>query len=233
MSRLTKLVPNVFLTLFILFSLANFFSLATATTTDNLLTKPLLMIWLGVYAYSILEKPIAPYGKWLLTGLFFSFLGDTFLIFVGKDDRFFLLGLGSFLLTHVAYWLAFHLWPQAKPGLLKSRPFWTLPFVLFWLIMMYLLWPRLPGSLLAPVVVYSMVITLMAAKAAHISPNLRVLNQWYLISGAVLFVLSDSIIAFSRFTDYLPTNTLATGLAIMITYLSGQLLIVWGLGRAL
>lgn len=231
MSRLTKLAPNVFLVLFILFSLANLIALATATTTDNYLTKPFLIIWLGAYAYYLLEKPIAPYGKWLLLGLFFSFLGDTFLLFAGSDDRFFLLGLGSFLLTHVAYWLAFHLWPQTKPGLFKLQPFWAIPFFLFWLVMMYLLWPHLPGGLLVPVVVYSMVITLMAAKAAHISPNLKVLNQWYLIGGAVLFVLSDSTIAFSRFTDYLPADTLETGLAIMVTYLSGQLLIVRGISR--
>ncbi len=235
MSNQTKLSAKIFLALFLLFSLANLLSLATVSHLDNYLTKPFLMIWLAGYAFCLQKKPLSVSGKWLMFGLFFSFLGDTFLLLASSQpgsENFFLLGLGSFLITHIAYWLAFHKWPQMGTGLVKKRPWIILPFAIFWSTMIYWLWPNLPADLKVPVIVYSLVIMLMAIKAVHISPNLSEKNQRWLISGALLFVLSDSIIAFSRFTDYLPTDSLATGLAIMITYLSGQLLIVWGVGRA-
>ena len=223
-----------FLILFLLFSLTNLLALTTATPLDNYLTKPFLLIWLGLYAY--LQKPFSSTasGKWLLVGLFFSFLGDTLLLFADDSPgggNFFLLGLGSFLLTHIAYWMAFHNWPAPKAGLLSSNPWLVLPFVIYWVVMIFLLWPGLPAAMLVPVLVYSMVIVLMAIKAWHISPNLPNQNRKMLLTGVLLFVLSDSIIALSKFSDWLPYSELAIGFAIMLTYLIGQLLIVLGMTK--
>ncbi|PHN02089.1 lysoplasmalogenase [Flavilitoribacter nigricans] len=224
-----------FLGLFLLFSLANLGAMITASSSDNYLTKPFLMIWLGWYAYARLRPLRTASAKWLIVGLAFSFLGDTFLMFADgrpSGGLFFLLGLSSFLLTHVAYWLAFHYWPGQQRGLLSERPLLALPFLLYWGVMIWLLWP-LPAGMEVPVLIYSAVILIMAAKALQIGPNLLPGDQLMLLVGAILFVLSDSIIAISRFTDWLPDWPVVIGWAIMITYLGGQLLIVMGVTRSL
>lgn len=235
MAGLTRNSPQNFLGLFLLFSLANLFAMITPSSNDNYLTKPFLMIWLGWYVYAKLKPLATTTSRWTLLGLGFAFLGDTFLMFADgrpSGGLFFLLGLGSFLLTHVAYWMAFHYWPNQQKGVLSKRPILILPFLLYWALMIGLLWP-LPEGMQVPVLIYSTVIMIMAAKALHIGSNLQPGDQLMLLVGAILFVLSDSIIALSRFTELLPTSSIATGWAIMLTYLSGQLLIVMGVTRSL
>jgi uncharacterized membrane protein YhhN len=227
--------PQNFLGLFLLFSLANLGALLSASASDNYLTKPFLMIWLGAYVYARLRPLATTTARYLLVGLFFSFLGDTLLLFADgrpSGGLFFLLGLGSFLLTHVAYWLAFHNWPDQQKGTLARKPWLVIPFILYWGLMIRLLWP-LPEGMEIPVLVYSAVIMIMAAKALHIGPGLLPGDQLMLLVGAILFVLSDSIIALSRFTDFLSGWGVMTAWAIMLTYLSGQLLIVLGVVRSL
>lgn len=235
MPGLNRNSPPIFLGLFLLFSLANLLAMITASSGDNYLTKPFLMIWLGWYAYAKLKPLAIATSKWLVAGLGFSFLGDTFLLFADgrpSGGLFFLLGLGSFLLTHVAYWLAFHYWPHQQSGKLSRQPWLVVPFILYWALMIWVLWP-LPDGMAIAILIYSAVIMIMAAKALHIGPNLFPGDQLMLLVGAILFVLSDSLIALSRFTELLPTSSIATGWAIMITYLSGQLLIVMGVTRSL
>jgi uncharacterized membrane protein YhhN len=235
MPGLTRNSAQNFLGLFLLFSLANLFALITTSSGDNYITKPFLMIWLGWYVYAKLKPLATATSKWLVAGLGFSFLGDTLLLFADgrpSGGLFFLLGLASFLLTHVAYWLAFHYWPHQQKGKLSRQPWLVLPFLLYWALMIWILWP-LPEGMDIPVMIYSAVIMIMAAKALHIGPNLPRGDQLMLLVGAILFVLSDSIIALSRFTELLPTSPVVTGWAIMITYLSGQLLIVLAVVRAL
>lgn len=235
MSGLTRNRPQIFLGLFLLFSLSNLVAMLTEAATDNYLTKPFLMIWLGAYAYSCL-KPLATLtAKYLVVGLFFSFLGDTFLMFADgrpSGGLFFLLGLGSFLLTHIAYILAFHYWPVRAKSLLKAKPWLVLTFLLYWIGMIWILWP-LPEGMELPVLIYSAVIMIMAAKALDLGPSLLPGDQLMVLAGSILFVLSDSIIALSRFTELLSGAGIAIGWAIMITYLSGQLLIVLGVVRSL
>ena len=231
MSKLKPSNSTLFLSLFLLFSLANLMALSTSNTIDNIITKPFLMIWLWLYAYVRQLANPSTTSRWLLVGLLFSFGGDTLLLFA--DDRpaggnFFMLGLGSFLLTHIAYWMAFHYWPRTKSGLRTASAIWSVPFALIWSLMIFVLWPKLPDMMRIPVLVYSVVIMLMAAKAVYISPNLDFKSRQLLISGAILFILSDSIIALSKFTEYLPLDAIQTSYLIMLTYLAGQWLIVKG-----
>lgn len=228
MSNLTRDRSLLFLGLFVVFALANLIAMLTISPYDNYLTKPFLMVWLAAYIYVRLQPVTVNSVKYLLLGLVFSCLGDTLLLFADgrpAGELFFLLGLGSFLLTHIAYWLAFHYWPGNQEGWLSRRPLLILPFLLYWIAVIWLLWP-LPEGLQIPVLIYSMVIMLMAVKALDIGPRLSPKDHLMLLIGAMLFILSDSIIALSRFTDLLPRSTVFTGWAIMITYLSGQLLIV-------
>src|SRR5947209_944793 len=95
------------------------------------------------------------YGRAVLGALLLSWLGDVLLI--PRSPQFFQLGLGSFLLAHLCFCLAFLLggvsfsWAAAAvPGLA----------LLLWPVARWLL-PTVPGQLRLPVLAYMVVISLM------------------------------------------------------------------------
>ena len=155
------------------------------------------------------------YSLWITIGLLFSLVGDILLL---TPDHFFLLGLSTFLLTHIAYLLAFtcdtHF--PARPGV------WIL-YLLFALCCNFLLFSRLPASLRLPVAVYSLFLVSMAAQAMGRSLLLRTPAARLAAIGALLFVLSDSLLALNRF--YAPLRL--ASLLILVPYYAAQWLIAF------
>jgi alkenylglycerophosphocholine/alkenylglycerophosphoethanolamine hydrolase len=151
-------------------------------------------------------------GKFVLLGLVFSLFGDSFLALPGSG--YFVPGLGSFLVAQLVYSYAFSL------GSKVSLPLF-LPFIVFGLIFFYFLAPKL-GPLLVPVGVYITAICLMGWRSsARVAPK----NVYLLgLLGALIFMVSDSIIAYSMFLNPEMDRSLAS-LLIMITYYIAQLLI--------
>ena len=150
------------------------------------------------------------YGRVVLTGLVLSWFGDAFLI--GTTQRLFLFGLVSFLCAHVAYATAFitlgveRRWTLSAAGAIVV----VAALVLTWLA------PYLPAGLVWPVRIYTAVISLMVITAfgtlgAGASP--------LIVSGAVLFFMSDLSVAAMRFTEPL-FATYVFGLPL---YYAGQL----------
>jgi uncharacterized membrane protein YhhN len=187
-------------------------------------SKPTLMLWLAAYvALNTTQNP-GRKRQLALFGLLAACAGDTFLMLQGLQSSLFLAGLGSFLLTHVAYTWLFSLTAGFRQGLLVRQPLSGLPLVFYWIILMLLLWPGLPAALAAPVAVYGLVITAMALSAYHLRPLLSKRIYQPLIVGALLFLISDSLIGLSRFRpDIGPIWQ--PGLLIMATYIGGQYLI--------
>jgi uncharacterized membrane protein YhhN len=132
----------------------------------------------------------------ILAGLFFSLLGDVFLML--PSDRF-RSGLVSFLLAHVCYVFAFT----------RDSPLATplLPFVL-WIVLggavLPALWPGIPRRLRPPVVAYVAILLVMAGQAASRAAHLHTVPALYAALGAALFVLSDSLLAWNRFRKPFP-----------------------------
>lgn len=128
---------------------------------------------------------------WLIgAGLIFSMIGDVFLML--PKDRF-LLGLASFLGAHVLYSSAF--WLQ-----LSGDMVWWLPAILFaaGIIIFLLLLPNL-GNMALPVIGYILVIVQMAWAAGEVWLTSRTGVSLLAFSGALMFMLSDVILAFDRF----------------------------------
>lgn len=169
-------------------------------------TKPLLVPLIIVLYLSGITKKTA-INSWFLSGLIFSFLGDTFLLFKWG----FLPGLGSFLLAHVFYILSF-------VKLRKTKMLASIPFILLYLFfLIYSLHPYLK-EMEIPVIVYGITISIMAYF------SLRSKNKW-LIAGAFLFVISDSLLSFNMFVNY-------KGMieqCVMATYVFAQLSLVRGM----
>ena len=192
-----------------------------------LISKPLLISLLALWFF-IKTRPFRhPFERWILVGLLFSIGGDTLLMFVEngpKDDRFFLLGLGSFLLAQLSYLTGFLKYPDARTGAVSQRPFLALPFLLYLIVLLSSLWEGIPEAMTLPVAIYALAIVGMAVAAYNLRNKLPFTAFSPLIAGVLLFVLSDSLIAINKFGDPIPLARIF----IMSTYIIGQYLIVLG-----
>lgn len=169
-------------------------------------TKPLLLpiiIWL-YFTYS--KQNVFRINQWFLSGLILSFLGDVFLLFGWG----FMPGLGSFLLAHICYIIYF-----LK---IKKKNVWSwLPFVFLYLgSFIYYIYPYL-NEMKIPVVIYGITIATMLYFSISTYSSL-------LILGAVLFVISDSVLAINMFVQH----SIGKELVVMITYVLAQLMLVLG-----
>ena len=183
--------------------------------------KPLLMPVLAGYFYSSLKPFPNKFKKWLFAALFFSWAGDVLLMFVEEDPNFFLAGLSSFLLAHIFYIILFHNIRIAEG--IRSRILPLIIVVAYYSGLIVLLSPYL-GEMKLPVRIYGIVISFMFMLAVHmLFIRNRKAGSWMMI-GALLFILSDSILAINKF--YQPFEL--AGILIMITYGLAQLFIVQG-----
>jgi uncharacterized membrane protein YhhN len=133
-------------------------------------------------------------------GILFSLAGDIFLMFI---DRFFMLGLIAFLLGHVAYLIGFN------TPLPQTTTAWSFGLAVVIGLGSVRVLRRIVGSIrakeqnrmVAPVLVYGTVITLMLLAAMLTLFRL----EWnttaaLLVSfGAAMFYFSDIILAWHRF----------------------------------
>ncbi|HKI11152.1 MAG TPA: lysoplasmalogenase [Candidatus Acidoferrum sp.] len=153
------------------------------------------------------------YSLWITIGLMFSLAGDVLLL---TPDHFFLLGLSAFLLTHIAYLIAF-----TRDTLFPARRGVWILYLLFAACCNFLLFSRLPAGLRFPVAVYSVFLVSMAAQAMGRSILLRTSAARLAAVGALLFVLSDGLLAFDRFYALLRFAPLL----ILVPYYAAQWLI--------
>jgi uncharacterized membrane protein YhhN len=175
--------------------------------------KPLTMV-LVILIAALAGTPVpAAYRTLILAGLVVSLAGDVFLMF---PERWFQAGLVSFLVAQVLYVLAFR--PEPGGGGLSAPV--LLPFLLYALLFFRMLAPGL-GKLKLPVLVYTAAITLMAWLAACRFVYLGGTKPLIAFVGAVLFLISDSVLAYDRFSRKVG----AAQIIILGTYFPAQLLI--------
>ncbi len=166
----------------------------------------------------------APGPVALIAGLALSALGDFLL--AHKGDKAFLGGLAAFLTAHVAYiWL--FLGAAGGGAFVVPAEAWRLAGAIVIVIhaanMARLLIPAVESAMRLPVLAYLLAITLMGVSGAfHATPHV--------FAGVVLFIVSDTFLAMERFL--LPDDSSHRkwlGLAVWITYIAGQLLILTGI----
>lgn len=213
-----------FLILFVAVSLIHLISIATSWSEGAMYSKPFLMPTLALWVMTLTR---GSRGRWAwLTALVFSTAGDIFLM--QTCSACFLLGLGSFLMAHLAYIVGARSLLSGRRGYVQERPYWIIIFGLFPVGLLFLLWSGIPADLRLPVGVYAAVITLMALGVLQLRGRLTDRAFWPLMIGALLFMASDSMIAVNKF-GY-PFG--AERIAIMTTYILGQFLLAVGLTRS-
>ncbi len=182
-------------------------------------TKPLLMPLLMLGFYVSTSQRNTRSFLLIIAALFLSWGGDVLLQMEGM----FIPGLVSFLLAHIFYIIYFVKTGKETKGLMQQKPVIALAVLIYILIFLWLLFPYL-DALKIPVTVYGITIGSMLLLALNTKHKLQDKTASLFIFGAVLFVISDSVLAVNLFAY----KHLVLGLVVMITYAAAQYLIVKG-----
>jgi uncharacterized membrane protein YhhN len=185
------------------------------------ISKPLIIIFLVVYILIQTSNTKSALKKWILAALFFSWAGDVLLMFQQNESLFFLLGLSAFLIAHIFYIVFFH---QVRiKEKLKSNWLFLLIVVVYYAGLISFLSPYL-GDMKLPVRIYGLVISFMFMLAMHML-FIRNKNAGLLMmTGALLFAISDSVLAINKFYQSFEL----AGVVIMLTYGIAQFFITEG-----
>ncbi|MEZ4796257.1 MAG: lysoplasmalogenase [Flavobacteriaceae bacterium] len=218
--KLTKFEKS-FTALFIVIVLIELLSstLSWLSSFHNV-AKPLILLSLILYFYLKGKHLTAKTRKTMLIALTFSLIGDVLLMFADVSKNYFLFGLISFLLAHVFYIIVFL---EKKNVLKKPIPFITV-LIIYAFGIFYVLKDGL-GTMLIPVVIYMFAILTMAVTAALRKGNVPNLSYNLVFVGALLFLISDSILAVNKFYGKVPFEHVL----IMSTYAFAQYCIVMGI----
>jgi sterol desaturase/sphingolipid hydroxylase (fatty acid hydroxylase superfamily)/uncharacterized membrane protein YhhN len=192
--------------------------LSTLSASEQWLTlhhlfKPLTLMLALVWTLRRAAPPARPHDVAMLAALAACLAGDVFLMLPGL----FIPGLGAFLLAHLCYgarWGRDAPWLASRAALLGTTATGA--------AMLAYLWPHLDAALKAPVAIYVLAISLMAAQALGRATVLRTAKAWGVAAGALAFMASDSLLAVNRFVSPVPMAEMA----VLSTYYIAQVLMV-------
>ncbi|TDO83252.1 putative membrane protein YhhN [Flavobacterium chryseum] len=212
---------TLFIKLYFVISLFYLLFLFLGYENLDLYLKPILIPLLGFVVYLHERFPLK---KTLLIALLFSWIGDIILLFADIDEIYFILGLVSFLISHIMYCVVFSKQIKAET---KTNKFLfaigSLVIMLYLVGILSVLYPSL-GDLKIPVMVYATVISTMLLFAFNGFLVWKKSGSKLVFIGAIVFVVSDTILAINKF--YSPIEKSA--FFIMLTYLVAQYLLVIG-----
>jgi uncharacterized membrane protein YhhN len=225
MKRLSYILLIFFIADFIIDALlANRGDESLRYISKGLITVLLLAFFINEVR-SFITKAASKYITLVCCALIFSFLGDVFL--VHNSSLNFMLGLASFLIAHIFYILFFYRIHSFKN---KSRHlFWISSIIILsYVVILNCLFNSnvTAQGLTIPVLLYSFVLGTMAFAAINVNNvSKRAANFTFCITaGAIIFVASDSMLAFNKFYLAKPLP----GFYIMLTYCIAQFFIVMG-----
>lgn len=181
------------------------------------LAKPAATLLIAAMVWQTRPAGSPSYRRAVLAGMLLSCAGDIALM-LPMDA--FVPGLLAFLLAHLCYIVAFRDGLRAGRGLLAAAVLLGAVAVLN----VMGLWPHLPAPMRTPVMAYVVVLASMAVlalarvwarpQAAEPEPC----SARWAAAGALLFVASDSLLAWDRFAGGLPLASLL----VLSTYYAAQ-----------
>jgi len=153
------------------------------------LFKPLTTLLIIGVALLGTGETTSTYKTLIIIGMIFCLGGDIFLML---PEKYFIAGLGSFLIGHLFYVAAF------ASDTAMALSFWLLPLAIYGAIVYAILYKYL-GKMRWPVLVYVMTIMLMAYMALTRWTEMGTLGSLLAAMGALFFVLSDMVLALNKF----------------------------------
>ena len=185
----------------------------------NYFLKPLLIPML--ITYTATRSNFSGKGT-LIKALVMSTLGDVLLLFSDIHQLFFISGLISFLIAHVIYIRLFLKKLNARFSII-----WAFSSLVFLGIYLFFFLATMWGNLKTmkiPVSIYALVISAMLFVVIQLVVSKTLRKGEYVLFGALLFVTSDSLLAWNMFYQEINHGSFW----VMSTYLFAQLFIVYG-----
>ena len=137
-----------------------------------------------------LSATTSSYGRLILTALALSWVGDVFLL--SRQNRLFILGIASFLVSHIVFSIAFATRPLNAPALIAGFAVMSC----IGIIVLGWLWRHLLSFYRVAVTAYVVAIIAMCTFAIAVS---AASGNWILAMGALAFAASDVSVARDRF----------------------------------
>lgn len=187
------------------------------------ISKPAIVMSLIVFFWKDSHAVSKSIRTLTLLALLFSLLGDVLLMFVEHSPNYFMFGLLAFLLAHIMYILVFSKHRNASK---KSIGFIIL-MTIYAIGLFYFLRNGL-GEMLVPVLIYTTVILTMSITAFLREGKVTNISYHFVFLGAILFMVSDSLLALNKFYEALPL----ANILIMLSYALAQFFIVFGIKKA-
>ena len=186
--------------------------------------KPLTMVFLFIFFF-ISSNGLEGIALWFGIGIVFSLAGDIFLM-LPKEQ--FIAGLVAFLLAHVAYIIGFNLSfpPLDAFGIVMAVLIGTTGAKLYQNIAVGLI-KQGKKTLLKPVLAYTAVISIMLLSAilTFSRPEWDTNVSATVSIGAILFMLSDAILAWNKFVSPIKNGRTMN----MAAYHLGQIILIYGI----
>lgn len=212
--------------LFFLIFAFDVFAVTVGETSLELWTKPLVVPSLMIYLFAATEGSRRSIYL-AVAALLLCWAGDCLLLADRMRGGFFVYGLVLFLAAHVVY-IAHFLKMRRAAGISSKPNVFILVLILVYAVgLLYMLSPHLNG-MLYPVVVYGAVISVMFASSLGTIPKGGARYASASVVGALLFLVSDSILAINKFAAPIEFSATIT----MLTYGLAQFMIVEGASSA-
>lgn len=196
------------------------------------ITKILLVPILVLFIYFNARKKHYNRSKILIfSGLFCAWIGDILLL--NDSDEFFIAGTVAFLATHIFYSIFFYrVHPIKNARSYELTIISTIVVIGILIFILTFLYNDLPDFFKIPFYIYAAAIGIMAILATNIYSNRgkQKLALQYFIPGAVLFILSDAVLAIFKFKY---TDELFLEVIVMITYGYAQCFLAQGFAKYL
>lgn len=181
------------------------------------LFKPLTTLLILLVAARAYPPVNSRYRRAILIGMAFSLCGDIFLMLPKTLlAPGFLLGLSSFLIAHL-----FFLRALTSDARLFRHPLIPVLFLLIATANLAVLWEGVGAALRIPVVLYLLCLVAMTSQAVSRHLVLQDAPSRLAAVGGVLFMVSDTLLAYNKFHAPIP----ASPLWILGTYYSALFLI--------
>lgn len=219
-----KILSFISLIAYIIFLFFNLYNKYIEKKSDSSFFKVLLMPVLGIFYFSSFRN----FSILVVLALFFSWLGDIFLIKTKMKDVLF--GIFCFSLAHI-----FYIFQLTKLIEFKNLNyiFISVLIVLYFGLSIFVSMvlkeyaTKILKKYTNVIFIYSSLLSLLSIFSILVGLNSKFLVSVYLILGSNLFMLSDSILSYNLFVK----REKITDILVMLTYGLAQLFIVLGFGN--
>jgi uncharacterized membrane protein YhhN len=214
----TRILSIIYFVTGVLFIISHYCHISNLAFLSKVLIIPPLMV---IFILN-LRPDSNRLHKFMFAGLFFSWIGDVLLEIPGGGELMFMAGLGGFLLSLLMYTFVFFA-TKGKNEVFHNRFYLLIPVLLYGIAMGLYLYDHL-GEMRLPVIVYETAMISMLAGAVSRIGKVNRTSYIMVLTGAILFIISDSVLAVNKFVQPISLSTLI----IMGTYIASQWLITTG-----